>query len=172
MEMGRGLLLVAGVSLLSACSSGHDHREDHDNRVNPAKAIIAIMDTNGDNQVSWQENQQYFDKLFARLDFGKKGYVTEAEFQAMNNDPLFKMMPLQKLQVSFTMFDRNDDKKLSREEFEHMGDRIFALLDRNMDGEISESDFTESKESCSRDSRQGGSGGHSRHGGMGGLLNW
>jgi len=168
--MKRRFLAIAFLSLFPAgCSSQHEHRESHENRISPAKAIIAAMDMNGDNQVSWQENSQYFEKLFNRLDAGHKGYVTEAEFKAINDDPVFKAMPLQKLQVSFTMFDRNDDGKLSHDEFQHMGDRIFTLLDRNMDGNISEGDFSESKEPCSQDSSEGRSGGRSRHGsgGMG-----
>ena len=154
--------------MLAGCSSTPRHSHDNDaKRENAAKAIIQAMDTNGDGQVSWQESQQYFEKLFTRLDVNHDGFISEEEFKAINDDPVFKAMPLQKLQVSFAMFDRNDDHKLSHDEFEHMGDRIFALLDRNMDGEISQADFA--PESCSRDSSSGGQSGGRRHGGgMGG----
>jgi Ca2+-binding EF-hand superfamily protein len=163
------LLLSLGILLVSGCSSSHHRGENKESHENTAKAIIQMMDLNGDNQVSWQENQRYFEKLFDRLDVNHDGYISEEEFQAITNDPIFKAMPLQKLQVSFTMFDRNDDHKLSRDEFEHMGDRLFTLLDRNMDGIISESDFNESNDSPSHDSSSGGrSGGRGRGGNAGG----
>ena len=172
--MKHGLLITASMSmlLLAACSSSPHHgHESSEKRENPAKAIIQAMDMNGDGQVSWQENQQYFAGLFTRLDVHHDGTVSEEEFKAINNDPLFKAMPLKKLQVSFAMFDRNDDHRLSRDEFEHMGDRIFTLLDRNMDGVISESDFAP-EPSGSHDPSEDQSGDKGRHGdGMGGSSN-
>ena len=63
------------------------------------------MGGSGASQVSWQENQRYFDKLFTRLDVNHDGFISEEEFKAIDNDPVFKAMPLQKLQVSFTMFE-------------------------------------------------------------------
>ena len=141
---------------LAACDSTHSHHSDYSNQANAAKIVIAAMDTNRDGQISWQENSFYFDRLFNQLDIGHKGYVTQAEFSAINNDPIFKAMPLQKLEISFQMFDVNNDGKLTHDEFEHMGDRVFALLDRNMDGFVSESDFTP-QQSCGANS-----GGHGR----------
>jgi len=160
---------LSGMLLTAACSSSHHDHANDEKRENAGKAIIQAMDVNGDGQISWQENQQYFDRLFTRLDVNHDGFISAQEFAAMHNDPVFVAMPLQKLEISFVMFDRNNQGKLSHEDFETMGDRIFAILDRNMDGVVSQSDFT-SEQNCSHDSSQGQSGGRSRRGGgMGGF---
>ena len=70
------------------------------------------------------------------------------------------------------MFDRNDDHKLSRDEFEHMGDRIFypARPEYGL-ALFPESDFT-TEPSTSHDASESQSGSRGRRGGgMGGSSN-
>jgi Ca2+-binding EF-hand superfamily protein len=120
--------------------TGWNQDWNHDGIINQQDTLIAQQfrryDNNGDNRVSsneWQGNQ----RLFARLDTNRDGYLTMAEY---TNNGGFRMDAQGGPSFSFGNLDRNRDGWIARNEWP-MSSAEFSRLDANRDNRISSYEF-------------------------------
>jgi hypothetical protein len=109
-------------------------------------SFIAEFDLNGDNKVSRAEFTQSRSQRFASMQQSGAGNVDEQAYQAEYADRLDRQLAgdragqLKQTVVRFAALDKNQDKLISRAEYDATGERGFALLDTNQDGLINQAD--------------------------------
>lgn len=113
---------------------------NHDGIINQQDTLIAQQfrryDNNGDNRVSsseWMGSQ----RLFARLDSNRDGYLTMAEY---TNNGGYRLDAQGGPSFSFNNLDRNRDGWITRNEW-NMSNNEFNRFDTNRDNRISNYEF-------------------------------
>ncbi|MBA4040431.1 MAG: hypothetical protein C0474_01235 [Sphingobium sp.] len=106
-----------------------------------AKMMIEA-DLNGDGKTSRAELNQHRAQMFAKLDRNEDGTIDRSDRPRLpilqrKYDPAFK-------QVS-SIFDSNDDGRVTLDEWNRSDPDIFALLDANGDGMIARSELPDVK---------------------------
>jgi Ca2+-binding EF-hand superfamily protein len=150
------MVLSCGFVLASIALPAQAQDEDRPQRRRPQRdpeAMFKRLDANTDNKLSKdeflamarnEEQKPRVEQMFARADANKDGSVTLEEFktaQTQQRDPA----------VAFKELDKNEDKKLSKEEFMARAqtdqqkarmEQAFARVDENKDGSISLEEYT------------------------------
>jgi len=134
-------VLVLGVALTAACSSGPASSERND----PVRALLsgdAMMlvsfDTDGDLSVSSGEIDAGLQREFARADVSRDGSLSPIEFQNWSNAVLGGG-PMGPYRLDF---DRNVDNSITREEFDAEIRARARQYDENADGVLTRGEFT------------------------------
>lgn len=144
--MKRHVLLVAvlaiGMGLVStvpALARGRHHGEDHQRR---GEKWFEKMDTNKDGFLTLEEHEAHNDDRFQKIDADQDGYITEEEFT--NHLLERNRKRIQKNAVRhFSRTDKNNDKKVSQEEFDYQKQTRFRDADKNNDGKLTVDELKE-----------------------------
>jgi len=104
--------------------------------------MMIEADLNGDGKTSRAELNQHRAQMFAKLDRNEDGTIDRSDRPRLpilqrKYDPAFK-------QVS-SIFDSNDDGRVTLDEWNRSDPDIFALLDANGDGMIARSELPDVK---------------------------
>ncbi len=132
-------LLVVTSLPMSAAAQSVEPRPEMLEKV--AKMMIEA-DLNGDGKTSRRELDQHRAEVFARLDRNADGTIDRNDrprlpIMQRKYDPAFR-------QVS-SIFDRNDDGRVTFAEWNRSDPDIFALLDADGDGMIARSELPDPK---------------------------
>ncbi len=101
------------------------------------------IDRDADNMISKTEAMAYRQRYFDTLDANEDGKVTFEEYVKANNLRSNTANPDSKVPVpqNFKNADANGDTALSIDEFQMVGAKKFAILDKNNDGMVSKAEF-------------------------------
>ena len=126
------LLLVGLVGLwASAFAAGHD----------PAKGgKLAMMDSDGDGQVSSAEHAAAAKKMFVDMDSDMDGQVTAAEMDAAHHDKT-GAKPAMSSADKVKKLDTNNDGRLSASEHAAGSNAMFKAGDSNSDGQLTDAEM-------------------------------
>ena len=123
-----GMLMLPGLALLGACSSGSGSPLDSASVIEREFVIAAVTwDISKDGNVTCAEWKQNVTNLFRDADADHDGMLTREEYAALSRrDRLFET-------VGFQYFDANGDGRLSLSEMIDKPNPAFTLLDKNHD---------------------------------------
>jgi len=119
---------------------------DHPMTIQFQENIAKKYDQNSDDAVSWTEFDQWRQKQFKRTDSDKNGTIEAQEYVYEYEDRLDKQMEdarkgsVKQTIVRFDSLDKNDDQKVSWEEYDNSGNRIFSYFDADKNGSINQVD--------------------------------
>jgi Ca2+-binding EF-hand superfamily protein len=133
-------------------------------------AILNEMDLSSDGRITGAESIEYYEMKFMNLDTDGDGVLRQAEFDAYNKELEEKSGRQSKRGrmprgVNFSDLDIDKNLVLSLEEFADWGEKRFAQLDNDEDGEITQSDIPQRISSKSGSEGQKGTGGGKGGGG-------
>lgn len=110
------------------------------------EGVVAIYDTNFDQQVQAEEFLTGRNSAFQRTDKDNSGGISEDEYVLEFEDRLdtaiesSRHAAVKQTYVRFEALDDNADKKMTFAEFQISGKRMFTRWDKNDDGVISHAD--------------------------------
>ncbi|HEY0684590.1 MAG TPA: hypothetical protein VGD45_19795 [Steroidobacter sp.] len=109
-------------------------------------AFIGSWDDDGDGQVSRAEYETVRKSRFATTDGNRDGSLTVDEYLNEYSVRLDRDIAdernasLKQADTRFKALDKDEDRFVSRAEYDASGERAFVLLDRNKDGRITQDD--------------------------------
>ncbi|WP_017667823.1 hypothetical protein [Sandarakinorhabdus sp. AAP62] len=100
--------------------------------------MMTEADLNGDGKTSRAEFNQHRAQMFARLDRNSDGVISEGDrpripIARRKFDPAFERVT--------SIFDRNDDGRVTLDEWNKTDPDVFGMLDRNDDGMVARSEL-------------------------------
>lgn len=114
---------------------------------------FAALDKNKNNRIEWSEYAASGDRIFTRWDTNQDGTINEADPQEkkvseprnsrFSNNPIsfIRMPTTHTMKGLLSIYDANDDKAVTADEFTNERRSVFYLADSNKDGVLSSQEY-------------------------------
>jgi Ca2+-binding EF-hand superfamily protein len=152
--MGRRALRICSLAAVLIFASAHGAETTGMDKAMPTgghagNAFIGAWDDDGDGKVTRTEYEAARKARFSTTDGDRNGslaveeYVNEYAVRLDREIADERNASLKQTETRFKALDRNEDKLISRAEYDSSGERAFVHLDRNKDGRITNDDADE-----------------------------
>lgn len=151
--MVRHALRICGVTMMISTMLGVAHSAEKANGAeslptggHAGNAFIGAWDDDGDGKVARAEYDTIRNSRFAATDADRDGsltvdeYVSEYAVRLDRDIADERNASLKQTDTRFKALDKDEDKFISRAEYDASGERAFVHLDRNKDGQITRED--------------------------------
>jgi hypothetical protein len=132
------VLAMVGMLALSPVSTGTLAAQPNPEALGKIAEMMTEADLNGDGRTSRAELNQHRAQMFARLDRNEDGTIDQQDSPKI---PLAR----RKFEPAFaqvkSIFDSNEDGRVTLDEWNRSDPDFFAMLDRNEDGAVTRAEL-------------------------------